>query len=644
MCENEDINVYIPIDLDEKTTKLFEDLKKYGYDLFNPNDTFYQDICSQYTTENGTDIILSDRRKYFFNDTETACQEGCDYSEYNSETKFLKCKCSLQENNIDINPEKKTNFNTKMFFTSFYDVLKYSNILVLKCYKLVFSYKGESENYGNILMLGFIFLYLIFNIIFIIKGYFQLKAITGKIIFNKNNNINNSVEIKDKNNNGQKNEEKNNVLIPPRRKSKDSEYKLKLEIKDDLSSENKINNENLDFAYSPNNTSNDNTSKKMPIIKENNEKIPAKTPNPFIKREGEKSKTTKLKIKKFKLNKKKVRNSIGKMSNSEFNRNIMINSSNNIINNDIENKIENNINIDINNENNNNDKVNSYDLKNVIISNNSFGDNIVIKNNINDVLVFNKNDKKEKIANKKSCLFNLCISGNNFSDFELNELEYNEAVIYDNRSFLQFYWQLIRREHLIIFTFFVKDDYNIISIKLSLFIFLIVLDFGLNIFFFVDDSMNKIYLDYGKYNFIIQIPQIVYSTMISEAIDILLRYLCLTEKDIYRIKKIAKKKDKDIYKYQILKIFNCIKIKLLIYYIISFILMIFFWYFACAFCAVYKNTQNVLIKDLFFSFFLSLLYPFGLYILPASLRILSLKDKKMRLNIFYKLSDIIPFI
>ena len=96
-----------------------------------------------YTSENCTDILLSDRRKYFFNDTETACQEGCKYSEYNSETKFLKCKCSLEENNIDINPEKKNNFNAKAFFSSFYDVLKYSNILILKCYKLVFSYKGE---------------------------------------------------------------------------------------------------------------------------------------------------------------------------------------------------------------------------------------------------------------------------------------------------------------------------------------------------------------------------------------------------------------------------------------------------------------------------------------------------------------------
>ena len=54
--------------------------------------------------------------------------------------------------------------------------------------------------------------------------------------------------------------------------------------------------------------------------------------------------------------------------------------------------------------------------------------------------------------------------------------------------------------------------------------------------------MRKIYLDYGKYNFIVQVPQIIYSAIISESIDIFLRYLCLTEKDIFKIKQLEKKR------------------------------------------------------------------------------------------------------
>ena len=73
-------------------------------------------------------------------------------------------------------------------------------------------------------------------------------------------------------------------------------------------------------------------------------------------------------------------------------------------------------------------------------------------------------------------------------------------------------------------------------------------------------------------------------------------------------------------------------------------LILFFWYFVAAFCSVYKNTQSFLIKDSMISLLLSLLYPFGLYLFPTALRIISLRDKKKRLCFFYKLSDVIPLI
>ena len=156
--------------------------------------------------------------------------------------------------------------------------------------------------------------------------------------------------------------------------------------------------------------------------------------------------------------------------------------------------------------------------------------------------------------------------------------------------------------------------------------------------------MHKIYLDYGKYNFIAQIPQILYSTIVSESLDVLFRYLALTEKDIYRIKQFEKKKNTILTKNKIFKIIRCMKLKLVCYFIVTFLFICFFWYYTSAFCAVYRNTQSFLIKDSITSFFLSLLYPFGLYLFPSALRIISLKDKKKRLKFLYKLSDFIPLI
>ena len=38
---------------------MYERLKALGYDMFNINDKFYQDICTPYKTEDSTDILNS---------------------------------------------------------------------------------------------------------------------------------------------------------------------------------------------------------------------------------------------------------------------------------------------------------------------------------------------------------------------------------------------------------------------------------------------------------------------------------------------------------------------------------------------------------------------------------------------------------
>jgi hypothetical protein len=40
-----------------------------------------------------------------------------------------------------------------------------------------------------------------------------------------------------------------------------------------------------------------------------------------------------------------------------------------------------------------------------------------------------------------------------FDDFQLNNLEYVEACKYDKRTFLKTYWSVLKREHIVLFTF-----------------------------------------------------------------------------------------------------------------------------------------------------------------------------------------------
>ena len=49
--------------------------------------------------------------------------------------------------------------------------------------------------------------------------------------------------------------------------------------------------------------------------------------------------------------------------------------------------------------------------------------------------------------------------------------------------------------------------------------------------------MHKIYVDEGKYNFIYQLPQMLYSSIISTIINYFIKYLSLSEKNIVEIRK-----------------------------------------------------------------------------------------------------------
>ena len=62
----------------------------------------------------------------------------------------------------------------------------------------------------------------------------------------------------------------------------------------------------------------------------------------------------------------------------------------------------------------------------------------------------------------------------------------------------------------------------------------------MNALFFTDKTMHKIYLEKGIFTIITQLPKIFYSTLITGFIDMILRYLALSENDIIYLKNIKK--------------------------------------------------------------------------------------------------------
>ena len=256
----------------------------------------------------------------------------------------------------------------------------------------------------------------------------------------------------------------------------------------------------------------------------------------------------------------------------------------------------------------------------------------------------NFNSSEQLFQNKERIRLNILKNDSKYkslSDQELNTLEYELALELDKRTYFQYYWSLLKRNQLLLFSFIPVYDYNIATIKIALFLLSFSLYFSINGFFFSDDTMHKVYEDKGKYGFIYRIPQIFYSTLVSTVINMILKALSLSEKNILQIKeisdlKVAKEKSKEIE--------CCLKIKFIIFFILGLCLMIFFWYFITLFCAVYNNTQIILIRDTIISFSVSLLYPFGLNLLPGIFRMHALKAKNKDKEYIYKIGMIIALL
>jgi len=535
-CEDTTITINVPVQLNENLNSLVDSLSESGYDIFNEEDSFYNDICSTYTNQNGTDMLLSDRKTDIYTNilNQTFCQTGCELETYNASTKRAKCNCNIEEETVTQVTADEDSFSKKEIVQSFYDTLKNSNFQVLKCYKLIFDGKRIKNNYGEILMFCLLFMFIILWVIYSIKGQNNFDKIIYDIIETKN---------------------------------------LFSDIK---------NKDNLLIYDQPSNTTNQDKDLKISSL-ESKSKLNKVKNSPPKKR---KKKSKKGKSKKNKKSSKKQKLSKNNLDN--------------------------------------NNKIDETNLKGTS------------KNITNNIILNVTNEKLNQNGLFKSFYDYL-------NDEEKNNLEYEKAVIFDKRTYFQYYCSLLKKKQLILFTFLPANDYNLIYVKIALFIVSFSLYFTINGFFFTDETMHDIYKDNGVFNILYQIPQILYSSIISSIINILLKQLSLSEKNILEIKKLENSNDINNNE-RIKKIKLYLKVKLILFFIFSFLLMLFFWYFISCFCSVYINTQTILIKDTLISFVTSMVYPFGLCLLPGFFRLPSLKTESNGNKCLYKFSLIVAFL
>ena len=160
----------------------------------------------------------------------------------------------------------------------------------------------------------------------------------------------------------------------------------------------------------------------------------------------------------------------------------------------------------------------------------------------------------------------------------MNSLDYEEACKFDKRTFFQYYISLLKNK--LLFSFYTYNDYNSRIIKIFLFFFNFGIFITINALFFNDKTIHKIYLDEGNYNFVYQIPQMLYSSILSGIINAFIKYLSLTQETIIKIKQAREIEDDKLFKD---KIFKRLSIKFICFFVISLFILIFCFFIFLAF-------------------------------------------------------------
>ena len=296
--------------------------------------------------------------------------------------------------------------------------------------------------------------------------------------------------------------------------------------------------------------------------------------------------------------------------------------------------------------------------KSLVLNVNSNGDNSTMSNIINQ----SKNSKLEKISARKENSLSINRENNKdleikfgsdeffrllkkipeekriefFRDSEMNHIEYKYASDYDERMFFQIYASILKEQNNIIFPFSLcGNDYNIPILKFSFLIIQLILYLTISTLFFGDDAIDNILEKKNKFDVGYMIKPMIFVFLICLVVTIILKSLIKINNNVTDIKYEIQKYEEGL---------NAIRLKIIFYFVISFLIMIFGFLLVSSFSAIFTNSQIKLIKcavyPLLAHFILSLIFCF----LISSFRTCSLNSDKNKTSCLYNFSRILTYI
>ena len=637
------------------------------YDIFDPESKIYTDICHPITFSisvedisgkdslKNLDITLEQRKKYYFPGNVNLCPLGCKYFGIDKDTISSVCTCNeeyfnniLSEDFIENEEYINFNFDKKDFYDSNNDI--YFSLNTLKCLKLPFTSIGFKNNYGSIIIiiLALVIISCFLILTFIGRDYLisTLELICNSIPQTSKIFPNEVIEINKKEINSKSN---NDLMISTNSKIKKKNSTRVINIKNENQEENKNNPPKKKYSLIGDGIDlNRRKSKDRKIMeefmKENKDEIEQPQTNIDNHDNNDKQDDDAL----LKL-KEQYENEIKKLKEK-----------------------------------------NEKDMKKLRQEKDK-----EIKQLKNDIE--NLKNKPEKISNNyktndsevKSLLVSVPLDFL-FTDQEKNAMDLKNSLNYDKRSFFEIYYSFINMKQplFFLFNYYSKIQNNIFQIKLNslrfiIFCYEIYIYMFLYATFFGSKSISKIY--FGNFNFgkkcvlgIILSPfcMIIKSVMQYFLYDSLNKKIILVKLKSYSYFIFEKDKvnqinaldgegmisirsnedfknnntDRDKNKKEKLNnefigfiqdLIDSLKLKFLIFFIASILVMFFEWCVISSFCSVYKNSQIEYFISIIICYLFSNIYAFIYCFIPSSLRYFALK---MNSSLLFKIAEIAKLI
>jgi len=583
ICKNETIKISSVI-VDKESAKLENAsyFSQFGYDIYDEKSSFYTDSCAPAFID-GKDLILKDRKKYYYPHNVSLCNDSCHYIDVDLQNKRFTCECELIYNFSENNNEEKAK-EEDIKYSQY--LLSFINYKIITCYGQLFNFENIFNNIGFYIAASNLIFCLLGMGLFLILG---LKEMDIQIIENEPSKSKKDEALKRQENRRKSLILLDNILGNPikRRKTQANIYNLNMRNQIGFSdNQSYINNEKSDSIKGLKETVINNYGYKK---------------NKINKKKSKRKGTKRLSV-------IEADNTNSKIENKLLFSNILQIKNNNNSNNNFKRGIYGNESKNIFNVNDNNDNEISICEK-------------IRSSSKRNSIKFKKKKKKRSVAKDIYGLVSYTID-EEVDKKEYNKIPYTQALRIDKRHFFETFISFLANEIDIIKIFYYRNPYSHISITLPLYTFELCLDLTFNCFLCNDDIVSQKYHN-GNIQFITSLFVSCMANIISSFISFIVGKLVDYEDIFENILKEILEKEKYYITFHKFKKF--LAIKLTLYFIIQTIVNVFMLYYLVIFCKVYQRTQINIVFNYLIGVCESVLLSLGIALLSALMRIFSLQ-------------------